>query len=133
MNVDQVRFKLEKVYKRWGIIFKQAKAIAIHPEGDEKVNLGYVDIEYTAPDKKGQTEKVEYDFLVNATGPKLNFEATEGLGPGKNSVSVCSYDHAAHAWSELEKSINLMKDGKKQRFLIGTGHAHGNMPRCSIH
>ena len=122
MKVDQVRFKLEKVYRRWGIVFKQAKAIAIHPEGDDNVSLGYVDIEYTAPDKKGQTEKVEYDFLVNATGPKLNFEATEGLGPGKNTVSVCSYDHAAHAWKELEKSIQLMQEGKKQRFLIGTGH-----------
>lgn len=122
MSVEQVRFKLEKVYKRWGIIFKQAKAKAIHPEGDKKTISGYVDIEYTIAGKKGQTEQVEYDFLVNATGPKLNFEATEGLGPSKNTVSVCSYDHAAHAWEELEKSINLMKEGKKQRFLIGTGH-----------
>ncbi|QGY42254.1 NAD(P)/FAD-dependent oxidoreductase [Maribellus comscasis] len=122
MTVDQVRFKLEKVYKRWGIVFKQAKANAIHPEGDEYTNMGFVDIEYTTAGKKGQTEKVEYDFLVNATGPKLNFEATEGLGPGKNTVSVCSYDHAEHAWEELEKSIKRMKEGKKQRFLIGTGH-----------
>jgi sulfide:quinone oxidoreductase len=110
------------VYHRWGIVFKQAKAVAIHPEGDIQTNQGFVDIEYTSPDKKGQTEKVEYDFLVNATGPKLNFEATEGLGPGKNTVSVCSYDHAEHAWEELEKSINRMKEGKKQKFLIGTGH-----------
>ena len=122
MTVDQVRFKLEKVYNRWGIIFKQAKAVAIHPEGDANTNRGYVDIEYTIADKKGQTEQVDYDFLVNATGPKLNFEATEGLGPGKNTVSVCSYDHAAHAWDDLKKSIALMKKGKKQRFLIGTGH-----------
>lgn len=122
MTVEQVRFKLEKVYHRWGIVFKQAKAVAIHPEGDIQTNQGFVDIEYTSPDKKGQTEKVEYDFLVNATGPKLNFEATEGLGPGKNTVSVCSYDHAEHAWEELEKSINRMKEGKKQKFLIGTGH-----------
>ncbi len=122
MTIDQVRFKLEKVYKRWGIVFKQAKAVAIHPEGDATTNLGFVDIEYTAPDKKGQAEKVEYDFLVNATGPKLNFDATEGLGPGKNTVSVCSYDHAAHAWEELQKSIKRMEEGKKQRFLIGTGH-----------
>ena len=122
MTIDQVRFKLEKVYNRWGIIFKQAKAVAIHPEGDINTNNGFVDIEYTAEDKKGQTEQVEYDFLVNATGPKLNFEATKGLGPGKNTVSVCSYDHAAHAWEELKKNIALMEEGKKQRFLIGTGH-----------
>ena len=122
MTVDQVRFKLEKVYKRWDIDFKQAKATAIFPEGDSTHEKGFVEISYTTEAKRGETEQVEYDFLVNATGPKLNFEATEGLGPGKNTVSVCSYDHAAHAWEELQKSIELMKQGKKQRFLIGTGH-----------
>ena len=122
MKPDQVRFKLEKVYKRWNIDFKQAKAVALHPEGDSSSNTAYVAIEYTSAEKKGQTDKVEYDYLVNATGPKLNFEATEGLGPGKNTVSICSYDHAAHAWEELEKSIAKMKNGEKQRFLIGTGH-----------
>lgn len=34
MSVDQVRFKLDKVYKRFGIIYKQAKAVSIYPEGD---------------------------------------------------------------------------------------------------
>ncbi len=61
-------------------------------------------------------------FLVNATGPKLNFDATEGLGPPeKNTVSVCSYDHAAHAWEKLQEAIEKMKNGEKQRFVIGTG------------
>ncbi|MCK5078680.1 MAG: hypothetical protein KAR09_01985, partial [Bacteroidales bacterium] len=30
MKPEQIRFKLQKVYKRWGIIFKQAKAVSIH-------------------------------------------------------------------------------------------------------
>nr|WP_319571458.1 FAD-dependent oxidoreductase [uncultured Draconibacterium sp.] len=122
MSVDQVRFKLQKVYKRWGIDFRQAKATAIHPEGDTASDKPFVDIEYTSEDKRGETGKVEYDYLVNATGPKLNFGGTEGLGPGKNTVSVCSYDHAAHAWKELQENIEKMKKGEKQRFLIGTGH-----------
>ena len=122
MKPDQVRFDLNKVYNRWGIDFRQAKATAIHPEGDANTSLGFVDIEYTSETKRGEKATVEYDYLVNATGPKLNFEATEGLGPGKNTVSVCSYDHAAHAWEELEKTIELMRAGKKQKFLIGTGH-----------
>ena len=122
MTPDQVRFKLEKVYKRWGIIFKQAKATAIFPEGDTSTNNSFVEIEYTSQEKQGSTEKVEFDYLINATGPKLNFDATEGLGPGKNTVSVCSYDHAAHAWEELQKSIEKMKNGQKQKLLIGTGH-----------
>jgi len=123
MTVDQVRFKLDKVYKKWGVIYKQAKAISINPEGDNEINKGFVTIEYVVGDKQGQQEKVDYDYLVNATGPKLNFEATPGLGPNGHTVSVCAYDHAAHAWEELQKSLALMEQGKPQTFLIGTGHA----------
>ena len=122
MTVEQVRFKLQKVYKRWGIIFKQAKALAIYPEGDDEIKSVFVSVEYTSEGNNGQNEKVPYDFLVNATGPKLNFDVTPGLGPGKNSLSVCSCDHAEHTWHELQKAIDLMEQGKKQRFLIGTGH-----------
>ncbi|WP_343331043.1 FAD/NAD(P)-binding oxidoreductase [Draconibacterium aestuarii] len=125
MKPDQLRFDQYKVYNRWGIDFRQAKATAIHPEGATGSHTAFVDIEYTSVDKKGETDRVEYDYLVNATGPKLNFEVTESMGPGKNTVSVCSYDHAAHAWEELKKSIEKMKKGEKQRFLIGTGHPMG--------
>ena len=38
---------------------------------------------------------LDYDFLINATGPYLNFEGTPGLGPSAgNSESVCSVEHA---------------------------------------
>jgi len=123
MTVDQVRFKLNKVYKKWGVIYKQAKAISINPEGDNEIKKGFVTIEYVVGDKQGQQEKVDYDYLVNATGPKLNFEATPGLGPNGHTVSVCSYDHAVHAWNELQKTLALMQQGKHQTFLIGAGHA----------
>lgn len=122
MSVDQVRFNLEKVYKRWGIVFKQAKAVSINPEGDSATNSSFVTIEYTSEGQKGQSEKVEYDYLVNATGPKLNFEATEGLGPGKFTESVCSCDHAIHAWEKLQQAMEAMKAGKHQKILVGTGH-----------
>ncbi len=123
MTVDQVRFKLDKVYKKWDIIYKQAKAVSINPEGDNEINKGFVTVEYVVGEKQGYQEKVDYDYLVNATGPKLNFEATPGLGPNGHTVSVCAYDHAAHAWEELQKSLALMEQGKPQTFLIGTGHA----------
>ncbi|MBN1199446.1 MAG: NAD(P)/FAD-dependent oxidoreductase [Bacteroidales bacterium] len=122
MTVDQVRFNLEKVYNRWGIIYKQAKATEIHPEGDGSPDGPFIVIEHTSAVNKGETERVPYDYLVNATGPKLNFEATEGLGPGKNTYSVCSYDHAAEAWKGLQASMEAMKHGKRQRLLFGTGH-----------
>jgi sulfide:quinone oxidoreductase len=122
MTIDQVRFKLDKRYQKAGIIYKQAKAVSIHPEGDSEIEKGFVSIEYTGQDRVGEKEKVAYDFLINATGPNLNFAATKGLGPGKNTVSVCSYDHAAHAWEELQTCFSKMEKGEKQKFLIGVGH-----------
>lgn len=122
MTVDQVRFKLATRYKKVGIEFHQALAVSIHPEGDSDHVKPFVKATYTLPEKQGEEFILEYDFLVNATGPKLNFDATEGLGPNKNTVSVCSYDHAAHAWEKLQEAIEKMKNGQKQRFVIGTGH-----------
>jgi len=122
MTIDQVRFRLDKRYSKVGILYKQAKAISFHPEGDKETEKGFVTIEYTGQDRVGEKEKVDYDFLINATGPALKFEATEGLGPGNNTVSVCTYDHAAHAWEKLKESISKMEKGEKQKFLIGVGH-----------
>jgi sulfide:quinone oxidoreductase len=65
---------------------------------------------------------VEYDFLVNATGPKLNFAATPGLGPDGYSYSVCTAAHATEAAHHLSLLIEEMKKGKKGTLLIGTGH-----------
>ena len=123
MKRDQVIFPLAPLYKKKGVTFKQAKALTFHPEGDASHDKGYVTIEYVDGEKKGQQEIVEYDFLVNGTGPRLNFEATEGLRPGQNkTVSVCSYTHAEEAWTFLHEVIQEMKKGVKKTFLIGTGH-----------
>ncbi len=122
MKPDQVKFKLAPIYKKQGIIYKQAPALSIHPEGDSDIEKGYVTVKYVAGENQGQEEKVEYDYLINATGPKLNFAGTEGLGPDKFTNSVCTYDHAAHAWENLKISLDKMEKGEKQTFLIGTGH-----------
>lgn len=122
MTIDQVRFKLKPVYDRWKIDFKQAKAVAIYPEGDENTGRPFVKIEYTGEPNRGETGTIDYDYLVNATGPKLNFDATEGLGPGKHTYSVCSCDHAVETWNALNSCMERMKNGEKLKFLIGTGH-----------
>jgi sulfide:quinone oxidoreductase len=122
MTVDQVRFRLKPLYKRWGIQFEQARALELHPEGDVSSENAFVSIEYTDPDRNGQKANIEYDYLVNATGPKLNFEATEGLGPVKFTHSVCSCDHAAETWKALKQCFERMKQGEKLTFLFGTGH-----------
>ncbi|MBN21727.1 MAG: sulfide:quinone reductase [Bdellovibrionaceae bacterium] len=121
MKKEEVSFPLKPIYDKQKIVFKQGKATKIFPEGDES-NSPYVEFEWTTPEKNGQTEKVTYDFLINATGPKLNFGATEGIGPGKHSYSVCSADHATEASKALLECIKKMKSGQKQKFLVGSGH-----------
>ncbi|WP_405572443.1 NAD(P)/FAD-dependent oxidoreductase [Winogradskyella sp. Asnod2-B02-A] len=124
MKSEKIYFPLAPLYKKKGIGYKQAKAISFHPEGDSTEAKPYVLSEYVVGDEKGKQEKITYDYLINSTGPKLNFEATEGLIPGKNKAySVCTYTHADHAWEGLKTVIEQMKAGKKAKILIGTGHA----------
>jgi sulfide:quinone oxidoreductase len=122
MTRKNVTFELEKVYKKQKIIFKRAIAKSIFPEGNAEIKKAFVTIEYVDESNKGKEEKIEYDFLINATGPKLNFEATPGLGPEKFTNSVCSYDHAEKTWENLQIALDKMAKGQKQRFVIGTGH-----------
>jgi len=127
MTKEEVTFPLAPVYEKAGIDFRQAKAVSINPEGKDGDESPFITVEYTGQDKAGQSEEITYDYLINATGPKLNFDATPGLGDGKgqmgeHTVSVCTADHAIHANEELQKCIDKMKAGERQRFLIGTGH-----------
>jgi len=118
MKPAQVTFPLAPVYERHGIDFKQAAAREIHPEGDSGSPAPYVVIEAAS----GAREKVGYDFLINATGPRLRFDKTQGLGPGRNSLSVCTPGHAVQAAAALDESVERMRRGERQRFLVGTGH-----------
>jgi len=124
MKPKQSIFPLAPLYKKKNIEYIQAKAVSFHPEGDVEVDKGYVKATYVVGEKKGKSVKIEYDYLVNATGPKLNFEGTQGLKPGTfGTTSVCTYDHAQHAWNDLKKLIERMKKGEHVKILIGTGHA----------
>lgn len=124
MKSESIIFPLEPLYKRKGIEFKQAKVVSFHPEGDSSESKPYVLVEYVYGENKQKQEKVNYDFLINATGPKLAFDMTEGMQPSTNKVySVCTYDHAEHAWDGLSKLIeNIKSTNQKSKILIGTGH-----------
>ncbi len=122
MTTQQVTFPLAPIYQRKGIEFHQAMGVAIHPEGDAEHARPYVDISYTDPAKAGTTAQLEYDCLVNATGPKLNFGATPGLGPDGHTVSVCTASHATDAAAELARAIEAMKQGRQQTIVVGVGH-----------
>lgn len=123
MTPDQVTFELKPVYDRQNIIFHQAKAVEIYPEGSSSKQKPYVVAESTLQANQGEKITVEYDFLINATGPNLNFKATPGLGPGANSYSVCTFEHAHQTALALETIIEEMRTTKKKKtFVVGTGH-----------
>ena len=122
MPAERVRFPLAPVYASHGIDFKQARATEIHPEGGASTAAPYVVAESTRAGHEGEREDIRYDFLINATGPKLNFGATEGLGPDGHTLSVCTDSHAVEAAKHLDAAVERMKRGERQRFLVGTGH-----------
>jgi sulfide:quinone oxidoreductase len=122
MTEKQVTFELAPVYKKLGVEYCQAKALSLHPEGSEASEKPYVTVEYTGPSNMGESGTIEYDYLINATGPKLNFGATEGLGPGGFSTSVCTAQHATDANNALQELIAAMKKGDNKKIVIGTGH-----------
>ena len=122
MRASQVVFPLKPVYDRQGIVMHQARAVALHPDGGGAHTSPFVDIVYTDPARAGQTGELEYDYLVNATGPTLNFGATPGLGPDGYTVSVCTAWHATDAAARLAESIAAMRRGERQTIVVGVGH-----------
>jgi len=122
MSQEKVLFPLEPLYHKKGIIFHQALAVSLHPEGGQGHERPFVTATSTKPGSAGDQEEIEYDFLINCTGPKLNFGATEGLGPKGNTVSVCTAGHAVEAAKQLQAAIARMKAGEKLCLVIGTGH-----------
>jgi sulfide:quinone oxidoreductase len=48
-------------------------------------------------------ERIDYDYLLIATGPKLAFDEVPGLGPeGGFTQSVCTTPHALQAWDAYQ-------------------------------
>lgn len=43
-----------------------------------------------------------YDYLVITTGPKLMFDEVPGAGPEGYTSSICTVDHAEHAWAQYQ-------------------------------
>jgi len=123
MTEQQVVFELAPIYEKIGVEFHQANALSIHPEGGADSDSPYVAIEYTDASRAGQQSVVTFDYLINATGPKLNFGATPGLGPeGGYTTSVCTPSHALDANARLQEVIAAMKSGERRTLVVGTGH-----------
>ena len=51
------------------------------------------------------SQSVDYDYLIITTGPKLAFDEVPGTGPDGFTVSICTVDHAEHAYLEYQKLL----------------------------
>ncbi|MGZ3806937.1 MAG: NAD(P)/FAD-dependent oxidoreductase, partial [Bacteriovorax sp.] len=122
MKEEDVLIPLSPIYQKKSIAFLRGRGIEIFPEGTKENDKPYVVYESTDEKTKGEKNKLPYDFLINATGPKLNFESTKGLGPDFYTYSVCTADHAKHAGEKLKHCIEEMKNGKRLTLVIGMGH-----------
>ena len=122
MAKEKVVLPLTPIYGKQGIRFVQAAATVLHPDGDAERGP-FVEVVHTSPERQGEREDIGYDYLINATGPKLRFDMTPGLGPdGGFTQSVCTEDHAEHASKALAAAIDRMKAGEALTLVIGTGH-----------
>ena len=117
MAPEKTIFKLKPVYDRMGIKFIHAAVKEVHPDAGDQFVVG-------KRAETGEAVRVEYDYLVIAPGPKLNFEGTPGLGPdgGGFTNSICSLPHAVQTRDNYLAAIERMKKGEKLKMVIGTGH-----------
>lgn len=86
---QQLKIELAPVMKKKKIEFIQQAATAIDPPNNQ-VELA-------------DGSKVDYDFLIIATGPRLAFDEVPGLGPNGYTSSVCHVDHAEEAMKDWDK------------------------------
>lgn len=113
MRSEDVQFDLQPVYNKVGINFVHGAVTEVHPDDQ------YVVVEKP----EGGTQQVNYDYLLMATGPYLNFEGTPGLGPDKGYThSICTPPHATKAASAYLELVSRMEKGDKVKIVIGTGH-----------
>jgi len=84
-------FDIEPYLQKKGIAFSSAGVTEIKAEENQLL--------------LGDGTTLDYDFLIVATGPKLDFEAIEGLGPEGHTESICSMDHAEKAYESWQSFV----------------------------
>lgn len=114
MKPEKTAFKLAPVYKKMKVRFVHGSVTEVHPdENFVLVNMAKTD----------ETTHINYDYLLVATGPNLNFAGTEGLGPHDGHThSICTLDHALSTRDAYCAALADMKQGQRKTIVCGTGH-----------
>lgn len=88
---EKITFPLRPSLERKGIDFIAQRVTKIDAEAKQlTVDSG---------------ERIDFDYLVIATGPKLAFDEVEGSGPEGHTHSVCTTDHAERAHQAYQKLL----------------------------
>lgn len=89
---EDISFPIEPALTRKGIEFVHATVTEIKPNENQ---LWLAD-----------GRRIDYDYVILATGPYLAFEEVPGFGPtshGGHTVSVCTTGHSLEAFEDWEK------------------------------
>ncbi len=89
-KAKQISFAVSPVYKKKNIDFMLDEVLSFDLDNRTVIT---------------ETGKVPYDYLVVATGPKVDFAAIPGLKPGETSNSICTIEHAEDAKDSWEKFL----------------------------
>lgn len=101
-DAKDISFDVRPIYSEHGIKFIEAKVTSF--DLDKKLVVS----------SEGE---IPYDYLLIATGPKVDFESIPGLGPKGHSFSICNLDHAEetkHAWERFLKDPGPIVIGATQ-------------------
>ena len=88
---QDISLSLTKILPRHNIEFVHSAVTKLHPQHQELT--------------LANGEKLSYDFLVIATGPRLAFEEIPGMGPDKHTTSVCTTPHASEAAEAVDALV----------------------------
>ncbi len=90
-NVKDISVPLRPVLEKHGVKFVQTEVTKVDPEQNRVITKG---------------GDLDYDYLLVASGVSTRFDLIEGLGPDKNTYSVCTPGHAEHAREGWQKLID---------------------------
>jgi sulfide:quinone oxidoreductase len=88
---EDISFDVRPVYGQHGIRFVEAAVSGFDLEQRRVLLRG------------GAT--LPYDYLLIATGPKVDFASVPGLGPEHNSWSICNVEHAEETRQAWERFV----------------------------
>lgn len=77
----------------------------------EKKNIDFIAQRVQRIDAPGNAieladgSRVDYDYLVITTGPKLSFDEVPGAGPEGHTQSICTVDHAETTWANYQQFL----------------------------